>query len=48
LTVKVSTVAKGDVPRTQADTARAREVLGWIPDVEFESGLAQHVTSIIG
>jgi len=34
---------KGDQRRTVADTTRAREVLGWKPEVEPEEGLAAQV-----
>lgn len=34
---------KGDQRRTHADTTRARELLGWTPQVEPEAGLAAEV-----
>ena len=32
----------GDVPRTHADVSRAREVLGWSPEVSLQDGLARY------
>jgi UDP-glucose 4-epimerase len=47
LTINVSSVAKGDVPRTQADITRAGLVLGWIPIVDFQTGLGYQIASLI-
>ena len=33
----------GDVPRTWADCAAAREALGYVPRVDFETGLARFI-----
>jgi UDP-glucose 4-epimerase len=35
--------APGDVPLTWADPSRAREVLGWVPQVGLAEGLARTV-----
>jgi UDP-glucose 4-epimerase len=47
LAINVSSVAKGDVPRTQADTTRAGLVLGWTPTVDFQTGLGHQIASLI-
>ncbi|TDX42924.1 UDP-glucose 4-epimerase [Halanaerobium congolense] len=36
-------VVKGDVKHTSADTSKAKELLGYEPEVEFEEGLAREV-----
>jgi nucleoside-diphosphate-sugar epimerase len=36
---------KGDVGETLADTRRARELLGWKPFVDIDSGLKQYLRS---
>jgi len=36
-------VVKGDVKHTSADTSKAKEMLGYEPEVEFEEGLAREV-----
>jgi UDP-glucose 4-epimerase len=36
-------VVKGDVKHTSADTSKAKEILGYEPEVEFEEGLELEV-----
>jgi UDP-glucose 4-epimerase len=36
-------VVKGDVKHTSADTSKAKEMLGYEPEVDFEEGLAREV-----
>ena len=36
-------VVKGDVKHTSADCSKAKKMLGYEPDVEFEEGLAREV-----
>ena len=38
----------GDVPESLADIALAREILGYVPTVDFESGLARTIAWISG
>ncbi|MFW5961780.1 MAG: GDP-mannose 4,6-dehydratase, partial [bacterium] len=36
-------VVKGDVKHTSADTSKAKEMLGYEPEIEFEDGLRREV-----
>ena len=36
-------VVKGDVKHTSADTSKAKELLGYEPEIEFEEGLKREV-----
>jgi nucleoside-diphosphate-sugar epimerase len=43
LTIEARDTARGDARRTSADTTRARELLGWRPEVPVADGLARQV-----
>jgi UDP-glucuronate 4-epimerase len=43
IAIDMQAVAAGDVRRTDADTARARDLLGWTPNIDLRTGIEEHV-----